>query len=191
MTNEVKNEPELRFPEFEDAWKIKKLIDLGEYNKSYSFSRAIEGEGYIHHIHYGDIHSKLPSKIDKINLLPTITENRDFNFLQKGDIVFADASEDYKDLGKAVLFDINGENVIAGLHTHAFRVNNQVVSEFLINYTKTLAYYKFIKKQGTGISVLGISKKNLSNFNLGLPEYNEQKKIGDFFSKLDRQIELE
>ncbi|RIL84851.1 restriction endonuclease subunit S [Staphylococcus cohnii] len=191
MTNEVRNVPDLRFPEFEGAWENKKLDDLGDYSKSYSFSRAVEGKGYIHHIHYGDIHSKLPSKIDNINSLPTITENKDFNYLQKGDIVFADASEDYKDLGKAVLFDSNSQNVIAGLHTHVFRVNNQIVSEFLINYTKTLRYYKFIKRQGTGISVLGISKKNLSNFNLGLPEYNEQKKIGDFFSKLDRQIELE
>lgn len=191
MTNEVVNVPELRFTGFEDEWETNKLGDLGEYNKSYPFSRAIEGEGPIHHIHYGDIHSKLPSKIDNINSIPTITANKDFNYLQKGDIVFADASEDYKDLGKAVLFDINSKNVIAGLHTHVFRVNDKVVSEFLINYTKTLKYYKFIKKQGTGISVLGISKKNLSNFNLGLPEYNEQKKIGDFFSKLDRQIELE
>ncbi|PTF31417.1 restriction endonuclease subunit S [Staphylococcus cohnii] len=191
MTNEVRNVQDLRFPEFEGAWENKKLDDLGDYSKSYSFSRAVEGKGYIHHIHYGDIHSKLPSKIDNINSLPTITENKDFNYLQKGDIVFADASEDYKDLGKAVLFDSNSQNVIAGLHTHVFRVNNQIVSEFLINYTKTLRYYKFIKRQGTGISVLGISKKNLSNFNLGLPEYNEQKKIGDFFSKLDRQIELE
>ncbi|HCA7647782.1 TPA: restriction endonuclease subunit S, partial [Staphylococcus pseudintermedius] len=51
--------------------------------------------------------------------------------------------------------------------------------------------FKFIKRQGTGISVLGISKKNLSNFILGLPEYKEQQKIGDFFSKLDQQIELQ
>ncbi|EGQ2725574.1 restriction endonuclease subunit S, partial [Staphylococcus pseudintermedius] len=30
-----------------------------------------------------------------------------------------------------------------------------------------------------------------SNFILGLPEYKEQQKIGDFFSKLDQQIELQ
>ncbi|HAR6174339.1 restriction endonuclease subunit S [Staphylococcus pseudintermedius] len=172
-------------------WEEKKLSDLGSYSKSYSFSRDVEGEGKVHHIHYGDIHSKLPSKISDINLLPTIKESKDFEFLQKGDIIFADASEDYKDLGKAIMVDIDEDNIIAGLHTHVFRPNLQVVSEFLMYYTKTLNYFKFIKRQGTGISVLGISKKNLSNFILGLPEYKEQQKIGDFFSKLDQQIELQ
>ncbi|EOZ4064935.1 restriction endonuclease subunit S [Staphylococcus pseudintermedius] len=172
-------------------WEEKKLRDLGSYSKSYSFSRDVEGEGKVHHIHYGDIHTKLPSKISDINLLPTIKESKDFEFLQKGDIIFADASEDYKDLGKAIMVDIDEDNIIAGLHTHVFRPNLQVVSEFLMYYTKTLNYFKFIKRQGTGISVLGISKKNLSNFILGLPEYKEQQKIGDFFSKLDQQIELQ
>ncbi|HEC2176733.1 TPA: restriction endonuclease subunit S, partial [Staphylococcus delphini] len=172
-------------------WEEKKLSDLGSYSKSYSFSRDVEGEGKVHHIHYGDIHSKLPSKISDINLLPTIKESKDFEFLQKGDIIFADASEDYKDLGKAIMVDIDEDNIIAGLHTHVFRPNLQIVSEFLMYYTKTLNYFKFIKRQGTGISVLGISKKNLSNFVLGLPERREQQKIGDFFSKLDQQIELQ
>lgn len=191
MTNEVVNVPELRFSEFKGAWKKKKLSDLGYYSKSYPYSRAIEGEGIIHHIHYGDIHSKLPSKINDINLLPTIVENRNFEFVKKGDIIFADASEDYKDLGKAVLVNIEDNNIIASLHTHVFRLNKEISAEFLINFTKTLNYYKFIKKQGTGISVLGISKKNLSNLTLNIPKYNEQQKIGIFFSKLDRQIELE
>ncbi|PCF54066.1 hypothetical protein B5C03_00515 [Staphylococcus delphini] len=172
-------------------WEEKKLSYLGSYSKSYSFSRDVEGEGKVHHIHYGDIHSKLSSKISDINLLPTIKESKDFEFLQKGDIIFADASEDYKDLGKAIMVDIDEDNIIAGLHTHVFRPNLQVVSEFLMYYTKTLNYFKFIKRQGTGISVLGISKKNLSNFILGLPERREQQKIGDFFSKLDQQIELQ
>ncbi|HEC2158963.1 hypothetical protein B4W72_09275 [Staphylococcus delphini] len=191
MTDLKQNIPELRFPEFEGEWEEKKLSDLGSYSKSYSFSRDVEGVGKVHHIHYGDIHSKLPSKISDINLLPTIKESKDFEFLQKGDIIFADASEDYKDLGKAIMVDIDEDNIIAGLHTHVFRPNLQAVSEFLMYYTKTLNYFKFIKRQGTGISVLGISKKNLSNFILGLPEYKEQQRIGDFFSKLDRQIELE
>ncbi|MGN4143553.1 restriction endonuclease subunit S [Staphylococcus equorum] len=191
MTNELENVPDLRFPEFKGEWEEKKLSDVGYYSKSYPYSRAMEGEGIIHHIHYGDIHSKLPSKINDINLLPTIVENRDFEFVEKGDIIFADASEDYKDLGKAVLIDIEDNNIIAGLHTHVFRLNPEITAEFLINFTKTLNYYKFIKKQGTGISVLGISKKNLSNLTLNIPAYNEQQKIGRFFSKLDQQIELE
>lgn len=185
------NTPELRFPVFKGEWEEKKLGDIGVFRKSYSFSRAKEGEGIYRHIHYGDIHSKLPEIVYDNNLLPQIKENKDFVKVQKGDLIFADASEDYDDLGKAITLDFNPQNIIAGLHTHLFTLEKNYDNKFLVNYTKTNKYRTFIRQVGTGISVLGISKKSLSNFNILTPFIDEQEKIGDFFSKLDRQIELE
>ncbi|MGZ9466879.1 restriction endonuclease subunit S [Staphylococcus epidermidis] len=190
MTEQV-NTPELRFPEFDGEWEEKKLGDTGVFRKSYSFSRAKEGEGIYRHIHYGDIHSKLPEIVYDNNLLPQIKENKNFVKVQKGDLIFADASEDYDDLGKAITLDFNPQNIIAGLHTHLFTLEKNYDNKFLVNYTKTNKYRTFIRKVGTGISVLGISKKSLSNFNILTPFIDEQEKIGDFFSKLDQQIELE
>ncbi|HCW7745039.1 TPA: restriction endonuclease subunit S [Staphylococcus aureus] len=187
-----KNVPELRFPEFEGEWEEKKLGDLGLFQKSYSFSRAKEGNGKTKHIHYGDIHSKFKTVLDSDGNIPNIIEKAVFELIQKGDIVFADASEDYSDLGKAVMIDFEPNSLISGLHTHLFRPLNNAISNFLIFYTKTLSYKKFIRQQGTGISVLGISKKSLLNLNVLIPRSElEQQKIGQFFIKLDRQIELE
>ncbi|HDG8718371.1 TPA: restriction endonuclease subunit S, partial [Staphylococcus aureus] len=187
-----KNVPELRFPGFEGEWEEKKLGDLGLFQKSYSFSRAKEGNGKTKHIHYGDIHSKFKTVLDSDGNIPNIIEKAVFELIQKGDIVFADASEDYSDLGKAVMIDFKPNSLISGLHTHLFRPLNNAISNFLIFYTKTLSYKKFIRQQGTGISVLGISKKSLLNLNVLIPRSElEQQKVGKFFSKLDRQIELE
>ncbi|ADI96988.1 TPA: restriction endonuclease subunit S [Staphylococcus aureus] len=193
MSNtQTKNVPELRFPGFEGEWEEKKLGDLGLFQKSYSFSRAKEGNGKTKHIHYGDIHSKFKTVLDSDGNIPNIIEKAVFELIQKGDIVFADASEDYSDLGKAVMIDFKPNSLISGLHTHLFRPLNNAISNFLIFYTKTLSYKKFIRQQGTGISVLGISKKSLLNLNVLIPRSElEQQKVGKFFSKLDRQIELE
>ncbi|HDX7794664.1 TPA: restriction endonuclease subunit S [Staphylococcus aureus] len=193
MSNtQKKNVPELRFPGFEGEWEEKKLGDLGLFQKSYSFSRAKEGNGKTKHIHYGDIHSKFKTVLDSDGNIPNIIEKAVFELIQKGDIVFADASEDYSDLGKAVMIDFKPNSLISGLHTHLFRPLNNAISNFLIFYTKTLSYKKFIRQQGTGISVLGISKKSLLNLNVLIPRSElEQQKVGKFFSKLDRQIELE
>lgn len=192
MTNEVKKVPELRFPEFNGGWEGIFLNKLGVFKKNYTFSRANEGDGTLRHIHYGDIHSKFKSKIEKIELLPSISVDIEHpQLVQNNDLIFADASEDYDDLGKAILMKVNNGNVIAGLHTHLFSPNNNLNSEFLLYFTQTKVYRKFIKRQGVGISVLGISKKNLDKLLVNLPNYNEQQKIGEFFSKLDRQIELE
>ncbi|MEJ7175269.1 restriction endonuclease subunit S [Staphylococcus caprae] len=188
---EQSNTPELRFPEFKDEWTQSFLDQLGDFKKSYSLSRSYEGNGDYRYIHYGDIHSRFPSILKFANIIPTITEIKDFEEIEKGDLIFADASEDYKDLGKTILADFNDSKIIAGLHTHLFRPKNFIDSRFLLYNTKTNNYLKFIRKQGTGISVLGISKKNLSKYLMSLPSSEEQYKISNFFSKLDRQIKLE
>ena len=51
----MKKTPKLRFKEFSGDWEEKKLGTLGEFRKTYSFSRSVEGEGSYKHIHYGDI----------------------------------------------------------------------------------------------------------------------------------------
>jgi len=186
----VGNVPKLRFKGFVGEYNSYQLNELGEYGKSYPFSRAYEGEGDVHHIHYGDIHIKLPTIISDSSVLPSITEKRDFQYVQVGDIVIADASEDYKDLGKAVCINDDSHKVISGLHTHRFSpYQKTAISDYLVRYMQTERYRRFIYRMGTGVSVLGLSKANLSKFKLNLPVLEEQKKISFFFNELENRIE--
>jgi type I restriction enzyme, S subunit len=168
------------------------LEQLGTFEKSYSFSRAIEGDGEYRHIHYGDIHTKLPSVIQQAEILPTISENQNYDTVEYGDILIADASEDYKDLGKAVCFlDPFNTKVISGLHTHRFKPNSLLIkSEYLINLFQTYRYRKFVWKMGTGVSVLGLSKTNLAKYTVTIPGIDEQEKISKYFINLNKKIRL-
>lgn len=184
---------ELRFKDNEgqtfSAWQNHALGTLGVFGTSYSYSRASEGQGFIQHIHYGDIHSTLPTICEDVQF-PTITEQREWEFVREGDILFADASEDYKDLGKAILIkSLQSEKTVAGLHTHKFTPNELIEPLYLIYVTQTKEYREFIKRMGTGVSVLGISKTNLAKFNVLLPSLSEQKKIGEFLFALDKKIQ--
>ncbi|MDZ4545018.1 restriction endonuclease subunit S [Bacillus cereus] len=169
------------------------LGEISTFEKSYTFSRAIEGEGEVKHIHYGDIHTKLPNVINEANILPTITQQDEFQFVNYGDIIIADASEDYKDLGKAVCYlDQEEKKVISGLHTHRLKVDkSKVVPEYLINLFQTSRYRKFVWKMGTGVSVLGLSKSNLSKYPVTLPNIETQRNIGFFFGRLNKKIQLQ
>lgn len=169
------------------------LEQLGTFEKSYSFSRALEGNGEYRHIHYGDIHTKLPSVIQHSEILPTITENQNFDIVKYGDILIADASEDYKDLGKAVCFlDSTNTKVISGLHTHRFRPNSLLIKpEYLINLFQTNRYRKFVWRMGTGVSVLGLSKTNLAKYTLTIPCLDEQEKIAEHFMNVNKKIQLQ
>lgn len=92
-------------------WKEKKFSQIFDFVATNSFSRADlnDEKGKVHNIHYGDIHTKFPIILDinKTNI-PLINEDvdlskiKDESYCRNGDLVIADASEDYEDIGKAV-----------------------------------------------------------------------------------------
>lgn len=195
------NTPKLRFPEFTDEWKEKKFEDLFEFFPTNSFPRSNlnEESGEVQNIHYGDIHKKFPTLLDfnKVDV-PFINEDvnlekfKEDNYCQDGDLVIADASEDYEDIGKAIeLANISNRKVLSGLHTFLARDKSNLTTKkyrvyILLNNNVRLQ----IKKIATGISVLGISKTNLGKLKISIPNLEEQRKIANLLTKLDEKISL-
>lgn len=62
---------------------------------------------------------------------------------------------------------------------------NQYYLTLHLNYQLKKEYIKY----ATGTSQLVLSQKNLQNIQTKLPSYEEQTKISDFFSKLDKLID--
>ncbi|NWO14612.1 restriction endonuclease subunit S [Virgibacillus sp.] len=187
-----KRVPKRRFKGFVDEWEERILEDLGRFGKTYSYSRAKEGVGDYYHIHYGDIHKRYDGVIKKTTKIPSLKVEGNYETLNNGDIVLADASEDYMDLGKTVVIEeANKRKIIAGLHTFKFTPNEYLNSLFYLYYSQSSLFKKFSYKTGTGISVFGISKENINKMKLKIPSYLEQQKIGDFFKKLDDMITIQ
>ncbi|ERF49566.1 restriction endonuclease subunit S [Staphylococcus arlettae] len=186
---EKRSVPKRRISKYSGAWIEKEFNDLGNFGKIYPFSRSEEGTGRFHHIHYGDIHTKSFGIVDNSSELPTIKVEENFELAKPGDIVIADASEDYKDLGKSVVIGANtNRQIIAGLHTFKFTPNEHLYPLFYLYYSQTRIFKKFSYKTGTGISVFGMSKDNLGKMRLYIPTIKEQQNIGEFFKALDERI---
>ncbi len=178
--------------QFENSKKIY-FSDCFNFRKTYSYPRDYEVNfSNLHHVHYGDIHTKFPNIITKDITLPHIkNEKQNYITLLPGDIVVADASEDHKDLGKSVLFEDAERNVIAGLHTHFLRNKNNIIdSKYYLYFTKTDTYIREMRRLGTGISVLGISKANLSKIKIPYEPLENQMKIAVILSQIDNLILL-
>lgn len=156
--------------------------------------------GSVKNIHYGDIHTKFPSivSIDNNKDIPFINDDLDLSkfsedqYLREGDLIIADASEDYEDIGKTIeVKDINNEKVLAGLHTILARdENDMTVNGFKAYLFSTNNLKTKIKIIANGISVLGISKNNLSKLNVEIPSKKEQQNIVSFISDIDKKIEF-
>jgi putative type I site-specific deoxyribonuclease len=184
--------PEIRLDGFEGEWEKTTLEKSTERIKSYSLSRDVETsqDTGLKYIHYGDIHLGKVSLIDNGNSIPYIRSDIKMNeFLQQGDLIFADASEDYKGIAEvAVVATDLSEKIVAGLHTIAVRPYSIFDSIFLYYMFKTQTFRKYGYKVGTGMKVFGISPSNLMKYEFFYPDKKEQQAIGSYFSNLDNLI---
>jgi len=184
-----------------ENWELKLFGELFEYLKTYSYSRSelsyvIKNNKPVYNIHYGDIHTKFSNQIidlEKIKL-PVINDPIEItkdNFLKDGDIVIADASEDYEGIGKCVeIFNVKNKNVIGGLHTFVSRDKLNKTRHGFRSYLFLSSYVRReLRKIAVGISVYGISKTNLAKIQVILPPLPEQKKIAEILSTWDQTIE--
>lgn len=184
--------PEIRLEDFEGEWEKTTLEKSTDRVKSYSLSRDVETNQNtgLKYIHYGDIHLGKVSMIDDGNSIPYIkTDTKLSEFLQQGDLIFADASEDYKGIAEvAVVVTALSEKIVAGLHTIAVRPQSIFDSIFLYYMFKTQTFRKYGYKVGTGMKVFGISPSNLMKYEFHYPDKKEQQAIGSYFSNLNQLI---
>ncbi|WP_154859686.1 restriction endonuclease subunit S [Cyclobacterium xiamenense] len=193
--------PDLRFPEFNENWNQKRFEEIYSFKTTNSYSRDNLNyeNGTVKNIHYGDIHTKFNSLFDITEeLVPYINEEIDISrisedsYLQEGDLIIADASEDYNDIGKAIeVFNLNNERVVAGLHTFlARKESSEVIKGFASFLMKTRMVRLAVMKIAQGTKVLGISTGRLAQIPLLIPQPEEQEKITSFLSAVDVRIQL-
>ncbi|WP_029315895.1 restriction endonuclease subunit S [Aerococcus viridans] len=183
--------PKLRFANFNDGWEQRELKNLVTRVKSYSLSRSVEtnSDTNTKYIHYGDIHTHVADKIEKGTKLPNIVPGV-YETLNKGDLVLADASEDYQGIATPAIVMVQTDySLVAGLHTIALRPT-KINSLYLYYLIKSPIFRKYGYKVGTGMKVFGISVNRLLEFRTLMPVTVEQCKIAELLLLMDKTITL-
>ncbi|XPV24545.1 restriction endonuclease subunit S [Staphylococcus equorum] len=187
MTNEVKNVPKLRFQRFEDEWKKKRLKDIVEPLKGNS--------GENKNLPVLTISAKKGWLNQKERFSQVIAGNSlsKYNELKKGDLSYNKGNSKVALYG--IVYKLGFDNALVPNVYKSFRPKPNNVSDFLEKYFHTKILDRQLRRVITSTArmdgLLNISDYDFYNMSLNIPVNNEQKKIGDFFSKLDQQIELE
>jgi type I restriction enzyme, S subunit len=178
------------------------VSDVFGFVKSYAFSRdnlvngTVNDEG-IGNIHYGDIHSTFTSpSIDLSQIsIPTIKDRsfvpKNEDLLKDGDLIMADASEDYAGVGVTVsVHGLKDRKVVGGLHTFVLRDVDGKTDEYYRQYIfRNPVIRNALQKIANGVSVYGISKTALSKVLLPLPPLPEQRRIVSILEAWDKAID--
>jgi type I restriction enzyme S subunit len=192
--------PKLRFKEFTDNYSSIELGEILSFFSTNSLAREYLGEnGKIANIHYGDIHMVFPPVLNAdTENLPLISESAKFSaekatLCNDGDILVADASEDYADIGKTTqIINTHKKLIVGGLHVlHCRDTHHKTAGCFLAYYLNSSWVHRQIQVLATGAKVLGISKSNLGRVVLNLPSKWEQERISTFMNLYYKKCELQ
>lgn len=192
--------------EIPSDWSAPEFGDVFNFLKTYSFSReqltSEPTRDKIRNIHYGDIHATYENEILDLDIEKTVPylldgiidpncfDDECFPALKEGDLIIADASEDYKGVCDCVeLKNINGAKIVSGLHTFASRASEEIIALGYRTYAlKHEQVIRELRRIATGTSVYGVSKTNLSKVKIPLPPLSEQQAIAGLLSTWDTAI---
>lgn len=191
--------PEIRFPEFEGEWDEKPMKHVYDFQVTNSLSRESlnYNNGKVKNIHYGDIHTKFRNlfditreKVPFINSEVAIEKIKKENYCKEGDMIFADASEDLKDIGKSIeIVNLNNEKLLGGLHTLLARPVDEKLAIGFGGYMFESNWARAqIQREAQGAKVLGISANRISNIQILFPSIDEQQKIASCLTVLDELV---
>lgn len=193
MTEQV-NTPALRFPGFNDEWKNLKLNEVLEDKtngiKRGPFGGALKKEIFVNHGYavYEQKNAIYDNQSFRYYIDKKKYEQMKLFAVQPGDIIMSCSGT----IGKLSKIPKNYKKGIINQALIRFRTNSHIYSQFFLIYMRSNFMQRKILEANPGSAITNlIPVKELKNLKFPLPTLEEQEKIGNFFSKLDRQIELE
>lgn len=170
--------PKLRFKEFSDEWKEKKL---GEFGKISMCKRIMKDQttltGDIPFYKIGTFGKKADAYIDK-KLFEEYKEK--YSFPKKGDILLSASGT----IGRTVIYDgkpayFQDSNIVW------IATNEKIILNSFLNYL-----YSNIKWTIENTTIARLYNDNLANMKVNIPFLQEQEKIANFLSSVDKKISL-
>ena len=182
----------IRFPQFKDEWEE---IRLGDIGKSYNglIGKVAEDfqNGNSNFITYKNIFDN--PKID-INIFEKvkITEDEEQNLVKFGDIFFTTSSETPNEVGISSVLLSKCGILYLNSFCFGFRLSNFeiLIPCFAVFYFRSDCFRKQIFKLAQGSTRFNISKTEVLNLNIKIPNLDEQQKIAEVLTACDDEINL-
>lgn len=180
----MSNVPKLRFKEFSEEWKSKKIKEL---------------------TNYVDYRGKTPTKTETGVFLVTAKNIKQgfIDYTSSQEYISTDDYEEVMRRGKPLKGDvlltteaplgniaqIDREDIALAQRVIKFRGNELLDNGFLKHYMLGNKFQRLLEIKAIGTTVLGIQGKVLHSLPLTIPIKQEQEKIASFLTSVDTKIE--
>ncbi len=184
---------QVRFPGFDGAWE---KVNLGKIAIEHDGIKTGPFGSQLHASEYVEKGVPVVMPKDLVNLrvshrtIAQVSQDKadklSHQLLQEGDIIFGRRGE----IGRCALITEDDLPSLCGTGCLRFRPTSSIDSSFiayLLRLPKTIAW---LNRNAVGQTMLNLNSSILRDLPLDIPELAEQKLIGDFFEKVDSEIQL-
>lgn len=163
--------PEIRFSGFTEAWELRKLEDIVEFLDT--LRKPLEGTKRVSgpYPYYG---------------ASGIVDYVDGYLFDEELVLLSEDGANITDRNYPVCFLASGKYWVNN-HAHVLKVKNGNENNFICNSLERKDYTKY----NTGMAMPKLNQETCKNIPIMCPSFEEQRKIGNYFRRLDTLITLQ
>ena len=175
--------PKLRFSEFKDEWKSKKLGEIGEFinGLTYSPSDITNDENQLLVLRSSNIQDSQLAFDDNVFVNLIVEKEK---FTQENDILICVRNGSRNLIGKNTIIKNLPYKATHGAFMSIYR---SPFNSFIVQLFQTDKYYQYINAD-LGATINSINGSNIKKYKFYFPTKKEQTKIAEFLSAVDDKI---
>ncbi|WP_128583648.1 restriction endonuclease subunit S [Pseudoalteromonas sp. SD03] len=181
--------PPLRFVEFDSSWEKYNLSDLGEFKNGVNKTAEDFGHG-MPFVNLMDVFGQNSIGLPELDLVNSTEKERGLYSLKKGDTLFIRSSVKRQGVGETAVCEHDIEDAVYSGFLIRFRSNDNIEHGFKRFCFWTPKFRNSLLRMSTTSANTNINQESLSKLKLALPTIEEQQKIADFLSSIDRKSSL-
>ena len=162
-----------------------KLIDLGELIRGNGLQKKDFTETGVPAIHYGQIYTYYGTFATKTKSFVSPELAKKLKKVDYGDVVITNTSENFEDVGKAMVY-LGKEQAVTGGHATIFKPNHEkILSKYFVYLTQTSFFTNEKRKYAKGTKVIDVSATDMAKIILPIPPLEEQHRIVSILDKFE------
>ena len=162
-----------------------KLIDLGELIRGNGLQKKDFTETGVPAIHYGQIYTYYGTFATKTKSFVSPELAKKLKKVDYGDVVITNTSENFEDVGKAMVY-LGTDQAVTGGHATIFKPNHEkILSKYFVYLTQTSFFTNEKRKYAKGTKVIDVSATDMAKIILPIPPLEEQQRIVSILDKFE------
>ena len=191
----MRNVPKLRFKEFSGEWEEKRLGECVEYKKGYAFKADDYNDKGVRIIRVSDLGENSIKKENPIYISKEKAELYKEWELYPNDIIATTVGSRpplYSSMvGKIVIVTEEFEKALLNQNSVLLRSTKNFSQKYIYNYFFRKKYINHIENIARGnANQANITLNDFFEYSIAFPSLEEQEKIADFLSSVDKKISI-